>query len=192
MDDLTFNGRCLKLETQLKKGTGSQSKLCRMKITHSKNIKLKKMNYHKIIPSLWFSTDDGKISKVVEYYKNIFGNDFDEGDIMPLGETPSGNAELCEVKIFGLKYSLMSTEKEHHSFNDALAFTINCENQKEIDKFWNYFTREGEESQCGWCIDKYKLRWQVLPENFGELMIKPNSWEVMMSQKKIVIEEYLK
>ena len=111
---------------------------------------------------------------------------------MPLGETPSGNTEMCEVNIFGQKYSFMSTEIEHHPFNDAISFTIFCKDQKEIDKFWNYFTRDGKESQCGWCIDKYGFRWQVLPDNFGELMSKPNAWDIMMSQKKIVIEEYLK
>jgi len=150
------------------------------------------MNNNKIIPSLWFSADGGSISNVVNYYKVIFGDDFEAGKIMPLGNSPSGNSEMCGVKIFGQKYSLLCTEKVHHPFNDALAFTINCEGQKEIDKFWNYFTQNGKESQCGWCIDKYGLRWQVLPNNFGELMSKPNSWKVMMSQKKIVIEEYLK
>jgi len=150
------------------------------------------MNHDKIIPCIWFNADGGNIAQVVEYYKNIFGNDFEEGDIVPLGGTPSGNTEICEVKIFGHKYSFMSTEKKHHPLNDALSFTINCAGQEEIDRFWNYFTSEGEESQCGWCIDKYGLRWQVLPENLGELMRKPDSWKVMMSQKKIVIEEYLK
>ena len=146
---------------------------------------------NKINPSLWFNTDAGSISKIVDYYKNIFDKDLEEGHIIPLGQTPSGNTEICEVKIFGQKYSLMCTEKEHHQFNDALSLTINCEDQNEIDKFWNYFTREGKEEQCGWCIDKYGLRWQVIPKNLGELMSKPNSWEVMMRQKKIVIEEYL-
>jgi predicted 3-demethylubiquinone-9 3-methyltransferase (glyoxalase superfamily) len=152
---------------------------------------MKNMNPNKIIPSLWYCTEGGELAKVVEYYKNIFGNDFEAGNIMSLGKTPSGNTELCEVKIFGQKYSMMNTEIEHHPLNDSVSFTINCEDQKEIDKLWNYFTREGEESQCGWCIDKYGLRWQVLPENFGKLMSKPNSWEVLMNQKKIVIGEYL-
>ena len=150
------------------------------------------MEKNKIIPSLWFCNGKGNISQVVDYYKKIFGNDLEAGEIIPLGETPSGNAELCEVTIFGQRYSLMSTEQEHHSFNDALSFSLYCEGQNEIDKFWDYFTSDGEESQCGWCIDKYGLRWQVLPENFGELMSMPNSWQVMMSQKKIVIAEYLK
>ena len=150
------------------------------------------MNHNKIFPCIWFNADGGNIAQVVDYYKNIFGNDFKQGAIVSLGDTPSGNTEICEVKIFGQKYSLMSTEKEHHPLNDALSFTINCADQEEIDRFWNYFTRDGEESQCGWCIDQYGLRWQVLPENLGELMQKPGSWKVIMSQKRIVIEEYLK
>lgn len=153
---------------------------------------MRSIDTNKIFPSLWFNADGGKISKVVEYYKGIFGDDMEKGSIVSLGENPSGNAEICEVKIFGQKYSLMSTQQEHHPFNDAIAFTIHCEDQNEIDKFWNYFTQDGEESQCGRCIDTYGLRWQILPKNFAELMSKPNAWNVMMSQKKIVIEEYLK
>lgn len=150
-----------------------------------------KMNKDKIIPSLWFHTPEGTLSTVVDYYKTIFGTDFESHQIMPLGQTPSGNTEMGFVKIFDKTYSLMSTENKHDSFNDALAFTINCENQEEIDHFWNYFIKEGKEVQCGWCIDKFGLRWQVIPKNFGELMSKPNAWQVMMNQKKIVIEDYL-
>lgn len=145
---------------------------------------------NKITPCLWFSADGGKLSPIVQYYKTIFGEALEEGKIVPVGETPSGYTEICEVQIFGQKYSLMNTEKEHHAMNDSIALMINCDDQKEIDTYWDYFTKEGEESQCGWCIDKYGLRWQIIPTNFGVLMSKPNSWEVMMKQKKIVIGEY--
>jgi predicted 3-demethylubiquinone-9 3-methyltransferase (glyoxalase superfamily) len=148
------------------------------------------MNSNKITPSLWFNTEAGAISSVVEYYKTLFDTDFEAGRIMPLGQTPSGNTEMCEVNIFGQKYSFMSTEKEHPPFNDALTFTIRCEDQHEIDKYWNYFTQEGQEVQCGWCIDKHGLRWQVIPKNLGDLLKKPHAWEVMMKQKKIIIEAY--
>ena len=73
---------------------------------------------------------------------------------------------MCNVTIFGQKYVLMSTALEHHPLNDAVSFMIYCEGQSEIDKYWNYFTQEGKESQCGWCVDKYGLRWQVLPKKF--------------------------
>lgn len=150
------------------------------------------MNQNKIIPCIWYSADGGSISKIIDYYKGIFSKDFQSGPVIPLGETPSGKSEMCEAEIFGQKYSLMSTAVEHHPLNDAVSFMINCKNQNEIDTYWNYFTREGEESQCGWCIDKYGLRWQVLPENLAELMSRPNAFDVLMKQKKIVIAEYLK
>jgi predicted 3-demethylubiquinone-9 3-methyltransferase (glyoxalase superfamily) len=149
------------------------------------------MKQHKIVPCLWFQTEGGKMSEVTNYYQNIFGENFQAGRIISLGETPKGNTEMCEVDIFERKYSLMSTANPHHQFNDALSFAINCKDQDEIDKYWNYFTLEGKEVQCGWCIDKFGLRWQVLPENLGTLMSKVNSVEIMMKQKKIIIEAYL-
>lgn len=150
------------------------------------------MSNNKIVPCIWFTTDGGRLSKIVDYYKVAFGGDFQAGEIIPLGETPSGHTEMCEVGIFSQKYTLMCTENEHHALNDAISFMLNCNDQEEIDRFWNYFTREGEESQCGWCFDKYGLRWQVIPENLGELMSKPNSFDILMQQRKIIIDEYLK
>jgi predicted 3-demethylubiquinone-9 3-methyltransferase (glyoxalase superfamily) len=150
------------------------------------------MNRNKIVTNIWFHADGGYISKIIEYYKNIFDKNFQEEQIIPLGNTPSGNTEMCEVNIFEQKYVLMSTAKKHHPLNDAVSFTIHCKDQNEIDKYWDYFTRDGEESQCGWCIDKYGLHWQVLPENLKELMSKPDSFKIMMKQKKFVIAEYSK
>ena len=147
---------------------------------------------NKIVPNIWFNTPNGKISSVLAYYQDIFNEDFKAGHVIPLGETPSGNSEMCEVTIFSQKYMILTTANEHHPLNDAVSFMIYCEGQNEIDKYWDYFTKEGKEVQCGWCIDKFGLRWQVLPENLSELMSKPNAFKVMMSQKKIVIEEYLK
>lgn len=109
---------------------------------------------------------------------------------MSLGDTPSGYAEMCSVKLFGNDYFFMTTAKKHHAFNDTFAIMIHCENQEEIDTFWNYFTQEGEESMCGWCVDKFGLRWQIIPKNLEELMSRPNAGAVLAKQRKIVIAEY--
>lgn len=145
---------------------------------------------NKIMPCIWFSFGEGKISPIISYYEKIFGDEFKTLNILPLGDTPDGYGEMCEVKIFDEKYTFMNTKNKHHDLNDAISFIINCENQNEIDKFWNYFTLEGEESQCGWCIDKFGLRFQVIPNNLEELMKIPNGWDIMMNQKKIIISEY--
>ncbi len=147
---------------------------------------------NKIIPSLWFAKTGGNISTIVKYYKTIFGDVFEAGEITNMGDTPSGKTQICQVTIFGQKYSLMSTQNAHADFNDAFALTIQCDDQAEIDKYWNYFTKEGSEVQCGWCIDKYGLRWQVIPKNLDKLLSSPEAWDVMIGQKKIIISQYLK
>ena len=150
------------------------------------------MHPNKIVPCIWFHTGGGVLSPVLDYYNHIFSKDFQSGHVVPLGETPSGNAEMCEVILFGQKFVFMGTAQEHHTLNDAVPWMIYCKDQDEIDAYWNYFTTEGKASQCGWCIDKYGLRWQVLPHNLSELMQRPNAFQVMMGQTKIVIEDYLK
>lgn len=147
---------------------------------------------NKITPSIWFHTNNGELKEVIDYYKNIFGINFKEGSIVPLGNTPSGNAEMSYVNIFNQKYALLSTEIKHDPLNDAVSFIIECVDQTEIDLYWNYFTKEGQESKCGWCIDKLGLRWQIIPKNLNELLSKPNGYETLRKQKKIVINEYLK
>lgn len=148
------------------------------------------MTSSKITPALWFHTQDGTLASVIAYYAEIFGDAFVAGTPMPLGETPSGNAELCKVTLFGASYSFMSTAQEHHAFNDALSFVLSCRDQEEIDRYWNYFTKEGSEVMCGWCTDAHGLRWQIIPENLEALLRTPHGHEVMMRQKKIVIAEY--
>lgn len=101
------------------------------------------MGYSKIVPSLWFVAEDGFLKVVLDYYKLIFGDSFRADKIIPLGQTPSDNAELCDVFIFGQKYSFLSTAKAHHDFNDSVSFTIQCKDQQEIDQYWDYFTSEG-------------------------------------------------
>lgn len=144
---------------------------------------------NKSTPALWFHTDDGKMNQVTDYYSKIFDANFTAANPWPLGETPSGYAEMTNIQIFGQGYLFMTTALEHHTFNDSFAIMIHCKDQGEIDKYWDYFTQDGEESMCGWCIYRFG---QVIPENIGELMSKPNAWEVMSKQKKIVIAEYIK
>jgi predicted 3-demethylubiquinone-9 3-methyltransferase (glyoxalase superfamily) len=149
------------------------------------------MTQNKITPALWFNSIDGKLEEVTNYYKNIFGDNFSTKQTISLGQTPSGYAEMCNIKFFEQEYLIMSTAIEHHKFNDSFALMIFCDNQNEIDKYWNYFTKDGKESQCGWCNDKFGLRWQIIPNNMSELMSKPNAHSIMMKQTKIIIDEFL-
>jgi predicted 3-demethylubiquinone-9 3-methyltransferase (glyoxalase superfamily) len=56
-------------------------------------------------------------------------------------------------------------------FSEAISLVVHCEDQAEIDYFWEKFTADGgQESQCGWLKDKFGLSWQIVPSNIGELL----------------------
>ena len=70
--------------------------------------------------------------------------------------------------------------------------------QEEIDYMWNALIADGgQESQCGWCKDKFGVSWQVLPKNMSELLgnSDPNrttpAWQAMMEMTKIIIADLM-
>ncbi len=145
------------------------------------------INTQKITPFLWY--ENGDALAVAKYYKEIFKDNVEIVDESELDNTPSGNVSVVTIKIFGLTMRIMSAGK-HHSFNDSISFEIKCKDQTEIDLYWDKIIKEGSEQQCGWCIDKYGLRWQIIPDNLGEYLGQEGGMEKMLKMKKIVIEDF--
>ena len=122
----------------------------------------------KITPFLWF---DKNLKEITDYYISIFPDAKLESN-GTLSDTPSGDVETATLEIFGQELSLM-TAGPMFKFNEAISFVISCEDQKEIDYYWEKLTTNGgQESQCGWCKDKYGLSWQVVPNALSELLSK--------------------
>lgn len=67
--------------------------------------------------------------------------------------------------------------------------TIECEDQQEIDYYWDKLSHVKEAEQCGWVKDKFGLSWQIIPHNMGELMKTDAQVKAMMNMKKIIIKE---
>ena len=59
-------------------------------------------------------------------------------------------------------------------FTEAVSFVVNCENQQEVDEFWEKLSAGGKKSQCGWLKDKFGLSWQVVPTILSKLMSDPD------------------
>lgn len=144
-------------------------------------------NIQKITPFLWFENEDAL--SVARYYKNIFDTNTLIVDESDFENTPSGAVSVVTIILFGMTMRIMSAGK-HDSFNDSISFEIKCKDQEEIDLYWNKIINEGKEGQCGWCIDKYGVRWQIIPENLGEYLSKENGMEKMLKMKKIVIDDF--
>ena len=58
----------------------------------------------------------------------------------------------------------MDSAREHDfSFNEAISFIVNCEDQAEVDYFWGKLSAVPESEQCGWLKDKFGVSWQIVP-----------------------------
>src|SRR5258708_1062555 len=72
-------------------------------------------------------------------------------------------------------------------FTEAVSFLIECEDQAEIDYFWEKLSAVPESEQCGWCKDKFGLSWQVIPKGMSGMINNPKAMQAMLQMKKIDI-----
>lgn len=126
---------------------------------------------HQPYPCLW-SNNNAK--EMAEYYAGIFKD----------SRVQSENPVVVMMELNGQVFMLLNGG-DRFKFNESVSFVINCDTQEEIDHYWNAFTKEGEESMCGWCKDKFGVSWQVVPTILGKLMSDPQ-------RAQRVIEAFLK
>src|SRR5688572_2349311 len=107
----------------------------------------------KITPFLWF---DNNAEEAAEFYKSVFKNsDVGEATINQ-GNAPGekGKALVVPFELFGQQFTALNGGPRF-KFNESVSFVVNCEDQKEIDYYWEKLTSGGgEESMCGWLKDK--------------------------------------
>lgn len=127
----------------------------------------------KIVPSLWF---DMNAEEAMNYYVSIFKNaKINRIDYYPdesLDEHfkgMSGKVINGEFELDGMKFICLDGGPIF-KFNEAVSFTIDCEDQAEVDYYWERLSHVPEAEQCGWCKDKFGMAWQIVPKQLGELM----------------------
>lgn len=146
----------------------------------------------KITPCLWFEKD---LPKVIEYYKAIFKDNLKVVYLGDLENGPGGEYQFGTIELFGLRYDLLMAGPMF-KFTEAISLTISTEDQEETDYYWNaLIANGGQESQCGWCKDKYGLSWQIEPKKLRELstssdkMKREYAMQAMFQMKKIIIKD---
>jgi predicted 3-demethylubiquinone-9 3-methyltransferase (glyoxalase superfamily) len=124
----------------------------------------------KIFPFLWYAT---KAEEAARFYASIFPDSRVDRVVAMQSESPSGPAgsvKVVDFTLFGQRFQAM-TAGPHHEFNDAISMVVLCDDQAELDKYWNALIEGGgQEQACGWLNDKYGLRWQILPARLVEMM----------------------
>jgi len=123
----------------------------------------------KIMTCLWF---DNQGEAAANFYCSVFKNSKVK-DIARYGDAGPGPEGAVMVVIFELdgREFMALNGGPLFKFSEAISLVVHCEDQAEIDYFWEKFTADGgQESQCGWLKDKFGLSWQIVPSNIGELL----------------------
>lgn len=121
----------------------------------------------KIITNLWF---DNQAEEAVAFYTSLFKDSrvLSVAHYTEAGPGEPGAVMVVEFELAGQRFVAINGGPEF-PFTEAMSLQIDCEDQAEIDYFWDALTADGgAESQCGWCKDKWGMNWQVVPKGMGE------------------------
>jgi predicted 3-demethylubiquinone-9 3-methyltransferase (glyoxalase superfamily) len=149
----------------------------------------------KIHPFLWFET---QAEEAMNFYCSVFRNAkpgrvnrYPDGS--PGGM--AGKVMTAEFDLEGMHITALNAGPQF-KFNEAISLYVDCEDQAEVDHFWNNLTADGgEESMCGWLKDKFGLSWQIIPRRLPELMTDPDkakagrATQAMLKMRKIVVAD---
>jgi predicted 3-demethylubiquinone-9 3-methyltransferase (glyoxalase superfamily) len=152
----------------------------------------------RITPFLWFDTQAEDAAK---FYTSVFKNSriIRVSKYPNAGQEqhhmPAGSTMTVDFEIEGQRFTAMNAGPVF-KFTEAVSFVVHCQNQEEIDYFWEKLTAGGgAPSECGWLKDRYGLSWQVTPEilldmiNDKDEAARTRAFSAMMTMKKIDIAE---
>lgn len=159
----------------------------------------------KITPCLWFDT---QTEEAINFYVDMFNGApykkqesrilhitrYEKGMDAPGAEALEGKVLTGIFELAGQRFMALDGGPIF-KFNEATSFYVECEDQIELDYFWNRLSAVPEAEQCGWLKDKYGLSWQIIPKQLGELMGDPDPViarrvvNAMLQMKKIDIQK---
>jgi predicted 3-demethylubiquinone-9 3-methyltransferase (glyoxalase superfamily)/uncharacterized protein YndB with AHSA1/START domain len=114
-------------------------------------------------------------------------------------EQPDGALLFAQFKVLDYIVNTMDSAIPHaFDFSEGNSFVVDCENQEEVDYYWEKLTADGgQESQCAWLKDKFGVSWQIVPRQLIELLNDPDIakatrvMHTMFQMKKIDINKLI-
>ena len=144
----------------------------------------------KITPFLWYAKE---AEETAAFYASVFPESRVNRVTALPSESPSGppgSVKVVEFVLFGQPFIAMSAG-QLDPFNHAVSFVVNCDDQAELDRYWNALLEGGSAEQCGWLKDRFGLSWQIVPTVLGKMMASPDrsrakrASDAMMTMVKI-------
>jgi predicted 3-demethylubiquinone-9 3-methyltransferase (glyoxalase superfamily) len=149
----------------------------------------------KPFPCLWF---DGKAEEAATFYTSLLPDSRVDKVWRSPADTPSGPAGMVltvDFTLGGQHFQGLNGGPDF-SFNEAVSFVVECEDQTEVDRLWDALTADGgEPGPCGWLKDRFGLSWQIVPRQLNELVGDPDperarrAMEAMLEMGKIDVAE---
>jgi predicted 3-demethylubiquinone-9 3-methyltransferase (glyoxalase superfamily) len=130
----------------------------------------------RILPSMLFTNSQfGRGKEAIDFYSSVFADSSTNVMVLyPEGDPNEGKVMYSEFSLNQSEIIIMDGPGDHpFKFNEGVSFVVECENQQEIDYYWEKLTEGGEESMCGWLKDKFGASWQIVPKILMELMADP-------------------
>lgn len=146
-----------------------------------------------IAPTLWFA--DNNCEEAINYYVSIFPNSeidsieyYPDASLSEHFQGMEGKILNAEFRLNGQKFIALDGGP-YFRFNEAISFTIDCQDQEEIDYYWSKLSHVPESEQCGWVKDQFGLSWQIIPSKLAQLQQNDAQIQALMGMKKIMIAE---
>lgn len=145
---------------------------------------------NKVTPFLMFND---QLEAAMEFYTDLFP-DSEIRNIARTGE--DGPVTSAEFIIGGQFFMGYNAGGDYFSFSNGFSLYVDCEDQAEVDKYWDALVSAGAKpEQCGWIKDQFGLTLQIVPRRFMELINDANSTKVqavmdaMMKMVKLDVAE---
>ena len=153
-----------------------------------------------IRPTLMFAGEVcGKAEEATRFYTGLFPNSsmgyisrYAPGQLE--SETPT--VSYMDFQLAGRTFCAMDhADVNGDAFNEALSIIVYCEDQQEVDSYWEKLSAMPEAEACGWVKDKYGVSWQIVPIEMDDLLFSGTREQVnrviqaMLPMKKLDIAE---
>jgi predicted 3-demethylubiquinone-9 3-methyltransferase (glyoxalase superfamily) len=151
----------------------------------------------KISPLLMFcGSQQGKAEAALHFYTSVFGDSVLTGIYRYPENAPDTAGQIVHSQFViegNVMMAMDSGVPQPFTFSEGISLVKECQTQEEIDYYWNTFTKDGEESMCGWCKDPFGVSWQIIPAELGTLVQHsekgPGVMQALMKMRKIILKD---
>jgi predicted 3-demethylubiquinone-9 3-methyltransferase (glyoxalase superfamily) len=146
----------------------------------------------RIMPCLWFDTE---AEEAAAFHTSVFPNSriVEVAHYNESGPREAGMVMTVRYELNGNPFLALNGGPQF-KFDEAVSFTVTCDDQAEIDYYWETLSEGGRESQCGWLDDRFGVAWQVVPKGMAEVLGDPDperarrAMQAMMGMRKLDLQ----